>query len=86
MSARTDAVIRTRGFLQQSLLLSRRLDKALVDASLSHAGGSLDDATRQLEWADTVLDALCKQVELCRIAVGAEWEATRPEQSEECAA
>jgi hypothetical protein len=85
MSAVTDAIIRTRGHLQHALLLSRRLDKALVDAALCHAGGSLDDAMGKVEWADTVLDALCTQVELCRIAIAREGETQQPVQSEEVA-
>jgi hypothetical protein len=86
MSAVTDAIVLSRGHLQHALTLARRVDRELVDATLQHAGGSLDDATKVLDGADYTLTALCKAVEMARIAIGREFEAMQPVQSEEVAA
>lgn len=86
MSARADAIILSRAQIMRALDVTRQLERDLVNAALSHASASLDDAAAYLNEVDKSLDRLGKCVEQCRISIGVEWERAQPTMSEEVAA
>jgi hypothetical protein len=85
-AAQTDRVMLTRGYLRQTLKLTARLQTAAVKALGNHANAEYGAATQRLADVGRVLDALCKQVELTRVALADEYTATKPDAAESVAA
>lgn len=86
---RADTIIISRGHLRSALKTVHHIDESLVSATLSHAGGHLDDAQAMLEHVDHQLTALCKRVELIRLSIAREsgvLPTEPPTQAEEVAA